>query len=277
MLGFASAVMLIVALASLPVGEALHGGFQSERPFAAAFARGALIVAVASQPAPALNVGKVDRAARMPDGFAAALAQALGQRAGLPVTLLLADSAAARAALREGRADAAIAGMPLAPDDAVAYAPTAYTSGRGMALVLRHGVVRDWDDLSGRTVCASRNSPFAGAAAHRSHARVVQFDRPLDALLAFQAGECAALVEDESAIRKLLRQPDWAYYRALSGTLAPASAFIAMRAGDIASAVFVDGIVQGWRRQRWLAAVREDQATQLSFDMFNAQNDLYCH
>jgi len=96
-------------------------------------------------------------------------------------------------------------------------------------------------------------------------------------LLAFQAGECAALVEDEYVIRQLLKQPDWAYYRSLPGTVAPAPAFIATRTGDVASTAFIERIVEGWRRQRWLSTVREDQATRLAFDMFNAQNDLYCH
>jgi polar amino acid transport system substrate-binding protein len=146
-----------------------------------------------------------------------------------------------------------------------------------MALVLRRGAVRDWSDLADGVICASRGSPFATGAARRAHADIQAFDRPLDALLAFQAGECAALVDDEYVIRQLLKQPDWAYYRSLPGTVAPAPAFIATRTGDVASTAFIERIVEGWRRQRWLSTVREDQATRLAFDMFNAQNDLYCH
>ncbi|MFM0325736.1 transporter substrate-binding domain-containing protein [Caballeronia glebae] len=270
---FVAAVMASVALSALPWRDR----FGDDRPFAAAIARGTLIVAVPSRPAPTLNVGRVDHFARAPDGFAAALAENIGRRAGLPVVLLLATPAQARDALRTGRADVAIAELAFGADRELAYVSSAYTSGRGMALVLRHGAVRAYGDLAGRSICASRGNPFARDAARRAHANVQHHDRPLDALLAFQAGECAALVDDEYVIRKLLRQPDWAYYRALPGTLAPTRAFIATRGGDVASAAFVDRIVTDWRRQRWLSAVREDQATQLAFDMFNAQNDLYCH
>jgi polar amino acid transport system substrate-binding protein len=273
----ALAVMAMVALSSLPLRDAWRNRPDDDRPFAAALARGTLIVAVPSRPAPTLNVGRVDHFARVADGFAAALAEDIGQRAGLPVTLLLAGPREAAEALRSGRADVAVAGLGFGAEPSIAYAPSAYTSGRGMALVLRRGAVRDWSDLADGVICASRGSPFATEAARRAHAHIQAFDRPLDALLAFQAGECAALVDDEYVIRQLLKQPDWAYYRSLRGSVAPAPAFIATHTGDVASTAFIERIVEGWRRQRWLSTVREDQATRLAFDMFNAQNDLYCH
>ncbi|CAL8479874.1 ABC transporter substrate-binding protein [Caballeronia sp. S22] len=273
----ALAVMAMVALSSLPLRDAWRNRPDDDRPFAAALARGTLIVAVPSRPAPTLNVGRVDHFARVADGFAAALAEDIGQRAGLPVTLLLAGPREAAEALRSGRADVAVAGLGFGAEPSIAYAPSAYTSGRGTALVLRRGAVRDWSDLADGVICASRGSPFATEAARRAHADIQAFDRPLDALLAFQAGECAALVDDEYVIRQLLKQPDWAYYRSLPGTVAPAPAFIATRTGDVASTAFIERTVEDWRRQRWLSTVREDQATRLAFDMFNAQNDLYCH
>ncbi|MEM5424507.1 transporter substrate-binding domain-containing protein [Paraburkholderia ferrariae] len=250
---------------------------ESDLPFAAAAARGVLIVAVPPRPAPALYVGKVDRALRSPDPFAAALASDLARRAGLPVQFLLAQPAAARAALQAGKADAAIAGLDFSPDARVAFAPASYSSGRGMALVLDHGNVRTWRDLSGRAICASQGNPYARRAAREYHANLRGFDRSLDALLAFQAGDCAALVDDEFVIEALLKQADWSYYRPLPGTIAAQAAFIATRAGDAASAVFVGNTVAQWQRSRWLATVRKDQAISLAFDMFNAENDLYCH
>jgi polar amino acid transport system substrate-binding protein len=268
---------LFLAMPWSPVSDTVGRLFGDERPFATAIARGKLIVAVPSQPMPTLTVGKVDRSVRAPEVFSAALAEDLGRRVGLPVEFLLAEPQAARSAVQSGKADVAIAGLAFAPDASIAFAPTAYSSGRGAALVLQHGKVQDWSDLKNRTICASRQSPFAARAARRLQAAWQGFDRPLDALLAFQAGECAALVDDEYVIRALLKQPDWAYYRELPGTLAPAPAFIASRGGDVASATFIERTVDDWHRQRWLSTVREDQAIQLAFDMFNADNDLYCH
>ncbi|MFM0739582.1 transporter substrate-binding domain-containing protein [Paraburkholderia xenovorans] len=269
--------MLVGATLWSPLSDTLRDLFGVERPFAAAVARGTLIVAVPSQPQPTLTVGKVDRSKRAPEVFSAALAADLGRRIGVPVELLLAQPQEARAAVQAGHADAAIAGLAFSPDASIAFAPAAYSSGRGVALVLRHGKVQAWRDLNGRSICASRESPYAARAAQQAGAALQSFDRPLDALLAFQAGECAALVDDEYVIRALLKQPDWAYYRALPGTVAPAPAFIATRGGDTASTAFVERTVNDWRRQRWLSTVRQDQATQLAFDMFNADNDLYCH
>ncbi|MCX5541304.1 transporter substrate-binding domain-containing protein [Paraburkholderia sp. CNPSo 3076] len=276
-----TATLALVALLAL-LAWVLNGDLprtlpESDRPFAAAAARGVLIVAVPPRPAPTLYVGKVDRTARSPDPFAAALASDLARRAGLPVQFLLVEPAAARAALQSGKADAAIAGLGFSPDARVAFAPASYSSGRGMALVLGHGTVRTWRDLRGRAICASQGNPYAQRAAREYHANMHGFDRPLDALLAFQAGDCAALVDDEFVIEALLKQADWSYYRPLPGTIAAQAAFIATRAGDAASAVFVGDTLTAWRRSRWLATVRKDQAINLAFDMFNAENDLYCH
>lgn len=272
----AALVLAGVLLRSIP-GDAWRAEFGDERPFASAMARGTLIVAVPSQPAPILYVGKVDRSVRAPDSYSASLAGDLARRIGLPVRLLLSDPAQARRAVQSGEADVAIAGLALAPDESIAFAPSSYSSGRGVALVLRGGSVQTQRDLRGRAVCASRESPYAGRAALHLGATLQRFDRPLDALLAFQAGECAALIDDEYVIRSLLKQPDWAYYKALAGSFEAAPAFIAVRGKDAASAVYVERVVDDWRRQRWLNSVREDQATQLAFEMFNAENDLYCH
>lgn len=272
----AALVLTGALLKSIP-GDAWRGRFRDERPFSAAMARGTLIVAVPSQPAPILYVGKVDRSVRAPESYSASLAGDLARRIGLPVKLLLSDSAEARKAVQSGEADVAIAGLALSPDESIAFAPASYSSGRGVALVLRGGTVQTQRDLRGRAVCASRESPYASRAALKLGATLQSFDRPLDALLAFQAGECAALIDDEYVIRSLLKQPDWAYYKTLPGSFEPAPAFIAVRGKDAASAAYVEHVVDDWRRQRWLSSVREDRATQLAFEMFNAENNLYCH
>ncbi|WP_321963303.1 transporter substrate-binding domain-containing protein [Paraburkholderia sp. J7] len=273
----AAALTLLALLAWALKNDFPRSLLDNERPFAAAAARGVLIVAVPPRPAPTLYVGRVDRTVRAPDPFAAALASDLARRVGLPVQFVLTEPAAARAAVQSGNADAAIVGLSFSPDAQVAFAPSSYTSGLGMALVLNHGNVRAWRDLRGRAICAPQGNPYAARAAREYHATVHGFDRPLDALLAFQAGDCAALVDDEFVIEALLKQADWSYYRPLPGTIAAQAAFIATRAGDAASAVFIGDTVAQWRRSRWLATVRKDQAISLAFDMFNAENDLYCH
>jgi len=57
--------MAMVALSSLPLRDAWRNRPGDDRPFAAALARGTLIVAVPSRPAPTLNVGRVDHFARV--------------------------------------------------------------------------------------------------------------------------------------------------------------------------------------------------------------------
>jgi polar amino acid transport system substrate-binding protein len=248
-----------------------------EKPFAAAALRGKLIVAVPPRPAPVLTVGHVDRALRSPDSFSAALAADLGERLGLPVELLLSEPGAAATAVASGKADVAIDGLPFSPNPAVSFSPASYASGRGQGLVLRHGQVRDWEGLRAGSICTSTGNAYGRRAAKQYGAHLLTFDRPLDALLAFQAGECTALVDDELVIKALLKQPDWSYYSVLPGEIAPAPSFIATPGADAASMRFVDTTIRDWRRSRWLTTARETVAKQLAFDMFIAENDLYCH
>jgi polar amino acid transport system substrate-binding protein len=267
----------IILLALLFIGLALSRFASLEKPFAAAVLRGKLIVAVPPRPAPVLTVGHVDRALRSPDPLSAALAADLGERLGLPVELLPSEPGAAATAVATGKADVAIDGLPFKPDSTLSFSPASYASGRGQGLVLRHGQVRDWKSLRAGSICTSTGNAYGSNAAKQYGARLIAFDRPLDALLAFQAGECTALVDDELVIKSLLKQPDWSYYSVLPGAIAPAPSFIATPGGDAASMRFVDAAIRDWRQSRWLTSARETIAKQLAFDMFIAENDLYCH
>ncbi len=249
----------------------------SDKPFAAAIARGKLNVAVPPRPAPVLTVGHVDRSIRSPDAFSSELAEDIGKRIGLPVELVLTEPSQAEAAVASGQADLAIDDLPFKPDSTLSFSPTPYTSGQGEGLVLRHGRVLDWKALRGGSICTSAGNAYGSTAATKYGATMQSYDRPLDALLAFQAGECTALVDDELVIQSLLKQADWSYYTVLDGRIDPARRFIATRHGNAASMSFVDDTVRGWRRSRWLEQVRERVAKQLAFDMFVAENDLYCH
>lgn len=248
-----------------------------DTPFAAAIARGKLIVAVPPRPAPVLTVGHVDRSVHSPDAFSSELAEDIGKRIGLPVKLVPTEPSQAEAAVSSGRADLAIDDLPFKPDSTLSFSPTTYTSGQGEGLVLRHGRVLDWKALRGRSICTSAGNAYGSNAAKKYGATMQIYDRPLDALLAFQAGECTALVDDELVIQSLLKQADWSYYTVLDGRIDPARRFIATRRGDAASMSFIDNTVRGWRQSRWLEQVRARVAKQLAFDMFVAENDLYCH
>ena len=267
----------VFLLALLFMGVVLSQFASLEKPFASAALRGKLIVAVPPRPAPVLTVGHVDRALRSPDPLSAALATDLGERLRLPVELLLSAPDEAATAVATGKADVAIDGLPFTPGSALNFSPASYASGHGQGLVLRHGQIRDWKGLRAGSICTSTGNAYGARAAKQYGARLLMFERPLDALLAFQAGECTALVDDELVIKSLLKQPDWSYYSVLPGAITPTPSFIATPGGDAASMRFVDATIRDWRQRRWLTTARETVAKQLAFDMFIAENDLYCH
>ena len=69
--------------------------------------------------------------------------------------------------------------------------------------------IRDWDDLSGRTVClpigANSNIVFV-----RNHVHILTFDRPKQLLDALHFNECAYIVHDDTFFAEFLADPAWA-------------------------------------------------------------------
>lgn len=268
--------LVLLVLSVLGLGGAPFAGASFGRPFPAAAQRGRLIVAIPGRPAPVLNVGPVDRTSQVPDPLSEALARDLGLRTGMPVELRLMSPAAAHAALRAQRVDVAVEGSSLRPEHGVSYAPTSYAGGFGRALALRRGPVRALADLAGRPVCVVRGTGFYQAVT-RARALPRVFDKPLDAMLAFMAGECAALVDDHATIDAVLHQASWRYYAPLPGRISPAQSYVAFAGADPATQSFVARSVHAWQGTGLLRRLREARARGAVFELFVAENDLFCH
>ncbi|CAG9167727.1 transporter substrate-binding domain-containing protein [Cupriavidus respiraculi] len=235
----------------------------------AATARGELVVAVRHYRRPTV-VGA--QAPLEPDRFDAEMADFVATRLGLPLRLVMAGAG-------EAVADLTIAGAPSVSEGAQARIPTAYTGGNGALVVLRGGPVAHAADLHGARICVPAGSPHARTLAERHGAVVRSYGAAVQAVAAFMAGECHGLADDELTIARLMRTPEWRFYRRLDIGLPPDNdtAQIALRAADARSLAWLDKAVRQWKANGALLQARQHRAANVGFEASQLQDGLVCH
>ena len=254
------------SLPSLPKGPVL----------ARAIERGKLVVGVRRYPRPAPPEAPTPPE---PDGFDATLARQVAQSLGVPLELVGLDAAAQEAALREGRIDLLVAGVPASStaQDIVA-APGSYDTGRGLVVALRRGKVQDEAALRGASVCVGEGSGYAGAVSQRYGAQPRSYPSSVHAASAFMAGECAALAEDGEVLARLMQNEEWRFYKPLASDLRlPSDAAIRLADGDAASRDYLATALRQWRSDGTLAKARDARAGNLQFEITLLKDGFVCH
>lgn len=253
------------SLSSLPKGPVL----------AHAIERGKLIVGVRRYPRPAPPEAPTPPE---PDGFDATLARQLAASLGVPLELVGLDSATQEAALREGRVDLLVAGVPAQSAQDIAAAPGSYDIGRGLVVALRRGKVQEESALRGASVCVGEGSGYADAVSQRYGAQPRSYPSSVHAASAFMAGECAALAEDGEVLERLMRNEEWRFYKPLaSGLRPPSDAAIRLPEGDAVSRDYLAAALRQWRADGTLAQARGARAGNLQFEITLLKDGFVCH
>ena len=253
------------SLSSLPKGPVL----------AHAIERGKLIVGVRRYPRPAPPEAPTPPE---PDGFDATLARQLAASLGVPLELVGLDPATQEAALREGRVDLLVAGVPAQSAQDIAAAPGSYDIGRGLVVALRRGKVQEESALRGASVCVGEGSGYADAVSQRYGAQPRSYPSSVHAASAFMAGECAALAEDGEVLERLMRNEEWRFYKPLaSGLRPPSDAAIRLPEGDAVSRDYLAAALRQWRADGTLAQARGARAGNLQFEITLLKDGFVCH
>jgi polar amino acid transport system substrate-binding protein len=272
---------LVAAAALAGLGASWASGSRlSELPkgpvLARAIERGTLVVGVRRYPRPAPPEAPTPPE---PDGFDAALARELARSLGVTLELVGLDAAAQDAALRDGRVDLLIAGVPSASaPKGIDAAPGSYDTGSGLVVALRRGRVQDAQALRGALVCVGEGSGYAGAVSLRYGAEPRSYPSSVHAVSAFMAGECAALAEDAEVLERLLKNDEWRFYKPLaSGLRPPSDAAIRLPQGDAASRDYLAAALRQWRADGTLAQARGARAGNLQFEITLLKDGFVCH
>lgn len=214
--------------------------------------RGSLVVGVKTDYPP---FGMLDSEGRML-GFEHDMAADLAKRLGVELTRVAVSGANRLQKLEEGAIDMVLATMGDTAERrriAVAIEPNYYAS--GVTLFMRPGPApKDWQELRGKTVCATQGSYFNRSMSERYLLDLLMFNNARDARLAVRDGRCAGYLFDNTAIYGDLQNPEWAGYQApLPPTLTVPWA-IALSRHEAGSTFerWVGDVVADWHRSGFL-------------------------
>lgn len=275
-------VSLVAAAALAGLGASWASGSRlNELPkgpvLTRAIERGTLVVGVRRYPRPAPPEAPTPPE---PDGFDATLARELARSLGVKLELVGLDTAAQETALREGRVDLLVAGVPPAAESpkGIDAAPGSYDTGSGLVVALRKGRVQEAEALRGASVCVGEGSGYAGAVSLRYGAQPHSYPSSVHAVSAFMAGECTALAEDAQVLERLLKNEEWRFYKPLaSGLRPPSDAAIRLPQGDAASRDYLAAALRQWRADGTLAQARGARAGNLQFEITLLKDGFVCH
>jgi polar amino acid transport system substrate-binding protein len=169
--------------------------------------------------------GSIDPATQQLVGWNPELARDLAKRLGVEAELVQVQPANRVQFLQSGKVDLLIASMEYNADrgEILGYAPTPFYRVGGTAAVLKTSGIAKWEDLRGKTVCASQGSSFVKPLQEQYGAQVRGFKTSSESLLALRGNNCVAAVHDATLIHPLLRgNAEWAAYAApIADEIAP--------------------------------------------------------
>lgn len=205
-----SAMLLLLALMVITGVEA-HAAVASETLHLIK-KRGALVVGVKTDYPP---FGMLDASGVM-QGLEHDMAADMARRLGVELVKVPVTGANRLQKLEEGVIDLLIATMGDTAERrrlATVVEPNYYAS--GVTLFMRPGIkVSDWQEIRGKTVCATQGSYFNRPMSQRYLLDLLMFNNARDARLAVRDGRCIGYLFDNTAILVDLKNPEWAGYQA---------------------------------------------------------------
>ena len=200
--------------------------------------------------------GSLDPQTQQPRGVNVDLANDIGRRLGVKVTLVSVQPSTRVQFLQQGKVDILIANMEYNAQrgELLDHVPTPYYRVGGTAITLKTSGIERWEDLRGKPVCISQGSSYIRPLVERYGAVPRAFQGSSQSLLALRGGSCVAAVHDAAPLLYPLQQrdPEWRDYRTLQPELEPAPSVIWVRKGETDTVAKLDAIVKDWHRSGWL-------------------------
>lgn len=206
--------------------------------------------------------GSIDPATQQPVGWNPELARNLAKKLGYDVELVQVQPSTRVQLLQSGKVDLLIASMEYNEErgEILGYAPTPFYRVGGTAATLKTSGITKWEDLRGKTVCASQGSSFVKPLQDNYGVQVRGFKTSSESLLALRGGNCVAAVHDATLIYPLLKDStEWAGYVApITEELRPAPSVVWTRKGEADTIAAVDKVIQDWHRTGWLISTERN-------------------
>jgi len=125
--------------------------------------------------------------------------------------------------------------------------PNYYSSGTNI-LALKSLGLKDWNDLKGKPVCGIQGAFYNKATSQKYGAEIVAFKGTAEAYSALKAGNCAAVVYDDSAIVAKTKDPEWADFEMPLATIDDAPWGLAVKLGEDKFHAMMSGMITAWHK-----------------------------
>lgn len=190
--------------------------------------------------------GFLDPASNTVKGFNVDIAQAVADKLGVKLDIVTVDPPNRVQFLQQGKVDFLVASFTDTPErrEQTSVVPTAYYELGGAAMTRKDSGIASWEDLRGKTACASQGSHYARLLATEYGAEVRALKTSAEALSTLRAGGCVVSVHDSTLIYALLKQPEWQDYKADLPLIGLGTWVAAVRKGQDDTAALVDGVLR---------------------------------
>ncbi|GGK09060.1 amino acid ABC transporter [Pseudomonas matsuisoli] len=184
------------------------------------------------------------------EGIEVDLAKDVADKLGVKLEPVVITSANRIQFLQQGRVDLLIAGMYDTAErrKVVGIIEPAYWSS-GPALMAKKGVISDWKDIEGKTVCAKQGVVYNKKVEQDYKVKIVAFAGNSEGKEALRSGKCIAWLYDDVGIQADLKLPEWSDYEMPVEVLYnnPWGAAVAIEERDKPWGVFISGLAYRWQ------------------------------
>jgi polar amino acid transport system substrate-binding protein len=141
------------------------------------------------------------------------LAANVAERLGVKLQLVQIESANRMQFLQQGKIDLILGAMSDLPDrrKVVGMIQPAYWVS-GANVMAKAGLIKSWDDLRGKPLCAKQGLFYNSVIAKAYEAKIISFSGNTETKQALRSGKCAAWLSDDTAIQQALKNEDWKGY-----------------------------------------------------------------
>lgn len=214
-------------------------------------------------PLPAVHEGayhplKAAESEAVEEGFDAAWLMALGEQAGLPITLAEDPS---QAALHFGAIESG----------------ATYYSSEISALTAESSGPAQWKELSGQTFCAADGSPHADFVESTYGGVARTYPSAAHALIGLKLGECQAVIADQILLEQIAALPEWRRYNRLLPSVAGQKVSLRVNARDPNVREKIERAASSRQGKERLAGITQQWIDEVAFQAYVLADTLDCH
>lgn len=192
------------------------------------------------------------------EGFDAAWLMALGEQAGLPITL--AD-------------DPKQAGVHFGAIESGAT----YYSSEISALTPASSGPAQWKELSGQIFCVAEGSPHAGFVESTYGGVARTYPSAAHALIGLKLGECQAVIADRILLEQIAALPEWRRYNRLLPSVAGQTVSLKVNAWDPNVQKQIERAASSKQGEERLAGITQQWIDEVAFQAYVLADTLDCH